>query len=171
MTVALKLVENNLHQVEVQGRHMLFHTPSSALFETDQLTRDVISCLRGQANQTSDSVTQVLCPRYPADDLQRVLGELQALELLVSPGEEGRPSKPLELENVPLTTVVLNVNTGCNLSCSYCYKEDLDVPSAGKKMSFETARQSIESRCGTSAGETRPAGSLSPTRNASTTGP
>lgn len=38
----------------------------------------------------------------------------------------------------------MNVNTGCNLSCSYCYKEDLDVPSAGKKMSFEIARDSIE---------------------------
>jgi uncharacterized protein len=36
--------------------------------------------------------------------------------------------------------VVLNVNTGCNLSCTYCYKEDLDKPSAGKKMDVETAR-------------------------------
>jgi len=46
--------------------------------------------------------------------------------------------------SLPLTTVVLNVNTGCNLSCTYCYKEDLDTPANGRKMSLETAQQSIE---------------------------
>ena len=40
--------------------------------------------------------------------------------------------------------MVLNVNTGCNLSCTYCYKEDLDKPSAGKKMSIATAEASVE---------------------------
>ena len=45
---------------------------------------------------------------------------------------------------LPLTTVVLNVNTGCNLSCTYCYKEDLAVPSAGEKMGLDTATAAIE---------------------------
>ena len=144
MTVALKLAENNLHQLEIDGRHMLFHIPSTGLFSTDQLTRDFITCLKDPAEHTSDSVVQALCHRYPAADIQRVLAELQALELIVTPGTQTSSPKTLELDNVPLTTLVLNVNTGCNLSCSYCYKEDLDVPSAGKKMSFETARDSIE---------------------------
>jgi uncharacterized protein len=52
--------------------------------------------------------------------------------------------EPLALDSVPLTTVVLNVNTGCNLSCSYCYKEDLDTPANGRKMQLQTAVDSIE---------------------------
>ena len=43
-----------------------------------------------------------------------------------------------------MSTIVLNVNTGCNLSCSYCYKEDLTTPAQGKRMGFDTAVQSIE---------------------------
>jgi len=35
-------------------------------------------------------------------------------------------------------------DTGCNLSCTYCYKEDLDTPDQGRRMSLETAKQSIE---------------------------
>ena len=39
---------------------------------------------------------------------------------------------------------MLNVNTGCNLSCTYCYKEDLDTPADGQKMDFDTAARGIE---------------------------
>ena len=40
-------------------------------------------------------------------------------------------------ERFPLTTVVLNVNTGCNLSCTYCCQgRPPDKPSAGRKMVF-----------------------------------
>jgi uncharacterized protein len=43
-----------------------------------------------------------------------------------------------------LSTLVLNVNTGCNLSCTYCYKEDLAKPAAGRKMDFATAARSVD---------------------------
>ena len=42
MSAAIKLVENNLHQLEVRGQHLLFHIPSTGLFATDEPTRDVI---------------------------------------------------------------------------------------------------------------------------------
>ena len=81
---------------------------------------------------------------FDADEVAGTIRDLIALELV----DDGRPAGAKALahtfERFPLTTVVLNVNTGCNLSCTYCYKEDLDKPSAGKKMAFETARDSIE---------------------------
>ena len=144
MSAAIKLVENNLHQLEVRGQHLLFHIPSTGLFATDEPTRDVIEYLRHRDDQTCDSVTNALSCNHRAEDVERVIQELRSLDLLVSPGVENPPRTPLALDSIPLTTLVLNVNTGCNLSCSYCYKEDLDVPSAGKKMSFDTARDSIE---------------------------
>ena len=39
---------------------------------------------------------------------------------------------------------MLNVNTGCNLSCTYCYKEDLEKPANGRKMDFVTAARSVD---------------------------
>src|SRR5690606_10902708 len=44
----------------------------------------------------------------------------------------------------PLSTIVLNVTTGCNLACSYCYKEDLTTPAKSRDMDLETARRSVD---------------------------
>ena len=50
----------------------------------------------------------------------------------------------MQVSSYPLSTLVLNVNTGCNLSCTYCYKEDLAKPSDGRKMNFVTAARSVD---------------------------
>lgn len=143
MGTPLKVFENNLHEVSVQGRDYLFHIPSTSLFESNPLVNDIISSLRSSP-QTGQSLCHDLAVRYPADDVNEALQELQSLELIHGDVESDRTLPPLALENFPLTTVVLNINTGCNLACTYCYKEDLDVPSAGKKMNFDTARDAIE---------------------------
>lgn len=143
MGTQLKILENNLHQVSVAGKSLIFHIPSTSLFENDPLTGEILTMLRGDAH-SADSLATALSGRFVEPDVRSALAEMQSLQL-VSEGEAARPVDPtLQLDSFPLTTVVLNVNTGCNLSCTYCYKEDLDVPSAGKKMEFETARESIE---------------------------
>lgn len=144
--MSLQLVENNLHQVEVAGKSFIFHIPSSSLFEGDALTNDIISTLRQLPCPTEATVAKALDSVYSSDEIQPALEELKSLSLLSEQGESAKVQeyKPLELDNIPLNTVVLNINTGCNLSCTYCYKEDLDVPSAGKKMSFAVAKQSID---------------------------
>jgi uncharacterized protein len=63
-----------------------------------------------------------------------------------------RGTKPV-IDEFPLSTVVLNVSTGCNLACSYCYKSDLATPAAAQTMSFETAREAIEMMLRASPGE------------------
>ena len=77
--------------------------------------------------------------QFAGSDIRAAVRELIALELV----SDGSPLTPeigvKRVERTALNTVVLNVNTGCNLSCTYCYKEDLDKPSAGKKMGAETA--------------------------------
>ena len=143
MGAQLNLVEQNLHLVEVDSNQLLFHIPSSSLFQLDNLTLQMIETLRAQ-EQTAEQLVAELQQQYPADQISETLKELIALEL-VSDGSPLTPEIGLKkVTEFPLNTVVLNVNTGCNLSCSYCYKEDLDKPSAGKKMGLETAIQSIE---------------------------
>jgi uncharacterized protein len=144
MSAYLQLQSNNLHQMQVAGQELLFHIPSTAIFQPDALTTDIISALSGSVLCTTDQLTQQLSNKHNAADIGTALHELRSLEMIVDSGLQPAARRPFKLDSLPLTTLVLNVNTGCNLSCSYCYKEDLDVPSAGKKMEFETAKQSID---------------------------
>jgi uncharacterized protein len=146
MNATLEVIENNLHQVKVKDKSFIFHIPTTSLFERDELTGDILSSIQGQENPTDDSLTKELSGSYAEGDITSALGELKSLSLVGNKGLNNGVEEfvPLALESAPLTTVVLSVNTGCNLSCTYCYKEDLDVPSAGKKMDFETAKQSID---------------------------
>ena len=143
MGVILNLVERNLHEVRVDDARMLFHIPSSSLFASDALTGEIIDTLRREAC-SSDSLVEHLAGRFDGAEVNETLRELIALEL-VSDGSPLSPETAVSrVERTALNTVVLNVNTGCNLSCTYCYKEDLDKPSAGKRMEVETAVASVE---------------------------
>ncbi|MCW2268142.1 hypothetical protein D3C77_47380 [compost metagenome] len=143
MGVILNLVERNLHEVQVDAARMLFHIPSSSLFASDALTGEIIDALRREGCSSEDLV-QRLGARFDGTQVNETLRELIALEL-VSDGSPLSPEVALKrVERTALNTVVLNVNTGCNLSCTYCYKEDLDKPSAGKRMEVETAVASVE---------------------------
>ena len=143
MSAILNVVEHNLHEVQVDTTRLLFHIPSSSLFASDELTTGVIAGLR--LGECSEQELQIrLADRFDSHDIKQTLDELIALEVV----SDGRPLTPeirnKRIEKTALNTVVLNVNTGCNLSCTYCYKEDLDKPSEGKKMGAETAEASVE---------------------------
>lgn len=142
--MAYQLVEHNLHEVEVSGRRLLFHIPTTSLFEIDEVGRDVLAMFREMPSVEADDVRRRFDGRHPPGEVVETLEEFINLDII----NDGRPLKaestPFKIENFPLSTIVLNVNTGCNLSCSYCYKEDLAEPSEGEKMDFETAVKSIE---------------------------
>ncbi len=135
MGAVLNLVQHNLHELRVEDTRMLFHIPSSSLFALDPLTEALIDRIRRQS-LTAEALIEGLRTEFDADEVAEAIRDLVALELV----NDGRPvsTTPLthSFDRFPLTTVVLNVNTGCNLSCTYCYKEDLDKPSAGKKNVF-----------------------------------
>ena len=138
------LVDRNIHELTLDDRRLLFHIPSSSLFAMDPLSGALIDLVRQQERCSHEQILTALQPRYQPQDIAETLTELQSLEVIAD-GNPLTPETPkLKLENCPLTTLVLNVNTGCNLSCTYCYKEDLATPADGEKMDFATARQSIE---------------------------
>jgi uncharacterized protein len=140
---------SNGHLVQVDGRSMLFHVPTSALFELDELGAAVIDLAQREPDATVGTLSQRLeahAPgRFPADQVAGFLDQLANLEVLQEAGRL-RPVNParISIESYPLSTIVLNVNTGCNLGCTYCYKEDLAVPARGERMSFETAARSVD---------------------------
>jgi uncharacterized protein len=152
----MTLVRANLHRVDVGARQMLFHVPSSGLFELDGLSREVLALLDRHEHLSTETLHDHLAARYGRDALQDAVGELRSLEIIAPSGTEARLNpQPRPVRNFPLTTVVLNVNTGCNLSCTYCYKADLATPAQGRKMSSDTAIAAIEMLLRESPGQPR----------------
>ena len=134
----------NGHLVREKDVAFLLHVPTTALFGMDDLGTHLIEMCRAEAYHEDDLVTR-LSPHYAPQRVRDLIGELRKLEVL-QPKNALRAINPAaaKLQNTPLSTVVLNVNTGCNLHCTYCYKEDLAVPREGKRMDFVTAARSID---------------------------
>lgn len=133
----------NAHRVAVGGQELLFHVPTTSLFVMDTMDRAVLDFASGHEGFSQDELEQQFDGAAAVEAAAKLDGFLR-LDVV----NDGRPLKPerppIEIENFPLTTIVLNVNSGCNLACSYCYKEDLEIPSKGQKMAFDTAVRSVE---------------------------
>ncbi|MBU6443337.1 MAG: quinohemoprotein amine dehydrogenase maturation protein [Alphaproteobacteria bacterium] len=141
---SLRLIPHNLHDVQVADRRVLFHVPTTALFEADAVTCELIDFFRARPAVSADELQQAFEGRYDAGRIAGVLQELIELEVIQPAANVAAPVAPLRIEKFPVNTLVLNVNTGCNLSCTYCYKEDLSAPAQGKLMGADTARRSID---------------------------
>src|SRR5690554_1106113 len=143
MGAVLNLVEHNLHEVQVGDTRMLFHIPSSSLFALDNLTSGILDRLRSGA-ESAEALVSGPSNRFSEHEITEPVRELLPLDLV----NDCRPLTDeigtLRVDHFPLTPVVLNVNTRPNLSCPYCYNEDLDIPSAGRKMELQTAIDSVE---------------------------
>lgn len=139
----LRLIRNDVHLVRVGDRRLLFHIPSTGLFELDDHSAAVLDRLATGGDATFSDIA-ALAPEFSTAAWAEVVDELVALGAVGYPGAAVRaPSRP-RFEDAPLSTLVLNVNTGCNLSCTYCYKEDLARPAAGERLGLDTARKSVE---------------------------
>ncbi len=146
MGTRLQLVEHNLHEVHLAdvASRLLFHIPSTSLFAADEAVGGIIDTLRA-GNCTQEDLQQRLGQYLSPELLSEALQELRSLEIVAEQGQTLSPDIRVQrVEHMALSTVVLNVNTGCNLSCTYCYKEDLDTPGAGKRMGAETAEAAVE---------------------------
>ncbi len=135
----------NGHLVRGGGAAYMLHVPTTAVFGVDDLGLAVIEAFRVSGGRSVDEVVAELVGRFPPDRIRAFAAELGKLEVLQRSGSL-KPINPTSarLTQVPLSTIVLNVNTGCNLACTYCYKEDLAKPAAGKRMDFATAARSVD---------------------------
>ncbi|MBZ0215477.1 MAG: quinohemoprotein amine dehydrogenase maturation protein [Fimbriimonadaceae bacterium] len=140
---AMTFIPQNVHDVDVDGRRMLFHIPTTGLFEIDEVCGAVIDLLRRQEQVTRESVHDALDDRFGVDEVGGVIDSLCTLDI-VRGDIQGDATPPVQVKEFPLSTIVLTVNSGCNLSCTYCYKEDLTTPDQGNRMDFETAVKSFE---------------------------
>ena len=140
----VELVPHNLHRVAVDGRELLFHVPTTSLFELDAPARDELD-LVARAPRSRAALHEQLALRHDARAIAEAIDELAACDVLRDPRAPApEPAAKKRVTSFPLTTVVLNVATGCNLACGYCFKEDLTSVAKSEVMDFATAQAAIE---------------------------
>ena len=135
----------NGHVVKGETEHYLLHVPTTAVFGLDALGLAAFELYRTKGGRSVDDVVALLAGRHEPARIRAFAAELRKLEIL-QPSGSLKPINPatVKVSAYPLSTLVLNVNTGCNLSCTYCYKEDLAKPADGRKMDFVTAARSVD---------------------------
>ncbi len=143
-----KLRRGEYHRFEADGAPYVYLVPSAAVFRLDGPSVAVLDAL-GDADIAPDALVGSLVARFEEPVLKNAIGELlgaRAIRSVAAPVEIATPAPPKK--RIPLTTLVLNVTSKCNLACTYCYEYGEDrVVEPSKKPRFmteETARQSVD---------------------------
>ncbi|HYG90063.1 MAG TPA: quinohemoprotein amine dehydrogenase maturation protein [Azospirillum sp.] len=141
MTTVLRARAEDLHEVAAGGRPVLFHVPSSGLFDLDEPSRAILELLRTREAPV-DELVRRLDGRHAAGTVREAAAELLRLRLVqAGPAHAApRPAVPTGA----LTTLVLNVTSGCNLACTYCYKEDLRPAGGAARLSEDAGRAAVD---------------------------
>ena len=132
------------HDFKVRDRHVMLHIPSTGIFDLDDLTGSMVGYLRGRKQVTPDELYLQFATGNASGQVFESIADLKSLGVLSDHLPQPDQGAGVSVTEFPLSTVVINVNTGCNLSCTYCYKEDLTTPAKGEKMDLATARKSID---------------------------
>lgn len=132
------------HDVAVKGRRVLLHVPSTAIFDLDGVMGELLDFARPRSSVSFENLQARFVGRAAPKVIADAVEDLKSLGVLRGEPIAANQGPGLRVKEFPLSTIVLNVNTGCNLSCTYCYKEDLSTPSKGDKLGLEKATKGIE---------------------------
>lgn len=122
-----KVNRQNFRIVKKDNENLLFHVPTTSLFEIDETNEKLLNRLNNKELKITDFSKEELVELEKLN----IIGNIEKQEYI-------------EVKNFPATTLILNVASGCNLSCTYCYKADLTTLKNSGNMSFETATAAIE---------------------------
>ena len=145
-----RLALREFHAFEAAGQRFLYLVPSAAVVRLDAPSEAVLRSLSGGPRHR-DEISSDLGPRFQPEEIRSAVSELlqmRAIGAAAAPPERVLPVLPAA--DFPLTTMVLNVTSKCNLACKYCYEygEDRVVDVAAKElprfMDEETARTSVD---------------------------
>lgn len=128
------------------GGDFVYLISTSAVFRLDRITGAIVDRLNSGA-RTAEDVIESLAGGFARADLVEALAELHQMGIIASPDRIASIPKFRPIENVPLSTLVLNTSNKCNLACKYCYEyghDRLSEPAPAKFMDEVTARQSVE---------------------------
>jgi uncharacterized protein len=143
------LRRGELHAFEAAGAPFVYLVPSAAVFRLDDASRDVLATL-GDGEMAAEELVNALRDRWTPAEIGAAVTELLSARAVraVAPLAEQAAPPARPRKRIPLTTLVLNVTSKCNLACTYCYEYGADrIVESGTKPRFmndETARKSVD---------------------------
>ena len=139
----MQLQRHNYRALGKEGQRFLLHVPTTSMFELDKAADALLALFEAREQVGAEEIRNSFDGHFSPDEM------CDSLEDFISLGIVGKERKSYEIAprpvgQTPLSTLVLTLTTGCNLGCSYCYREDLTTPRAAKVMEEETACRSID---------------------------
>jgi uncharacterized protein len=145
-----RLALREFHPFTARGAHYLYLVPSAAVVRLDEPAAAVVEALAAGPRGRTE-IADALADRFAPDVVASSVAEL--MEIRAIGPEKAPPERTLKVlppADFPLTTMVLNVTSKCNLACTYCYEygEDRVADMSSSKMprflDEATARQSVD---------------------------
>lgn len=140
---SLQLQRQNYRAVGKGGQRFLLHVPTTAMYELDKAADSVLEFLEETGAISEQDVRGRFDGIYSPDEVCDSLADFIALGVISSERKDFK-NAPREIKHSPISTLVLTLTTGCNLGCTYCYREDLTTPSKATVMEEATARRAID---------------------------
>jgi len=148
------------HTFDGDGAPYVYLVPSAAVYRLDDASVAVLDTL-GERDLEPAELAVSLGQRFPLADVKSAIEELVRVRAIkafdapvapapaaASPAAPAVVPQPAKKKRVPLTTLVVNVTSKCNLSCTYCYEYGEDkITEASTKPRFmdeATARKSVD---------------------------
>jgi len=135
----MKYETSIFHTFETMGEKFVYASGSAAICGLDETASGLL--------ERFSSADGMEVGSWGSDDERTSFEELVSFGLLRPVGEATTPgADPLQMP-FPLATLVLNVSSRCNLSCTYCYEYGEDKLSdlrGSATMASDTAKRSID---------------------------
>lgn len=125
---------------------VLVAAKSMALFELDAVCEAILHYGQVRPACSLDHLTAALAGRFSAEEVAETVREFIRLHLF----EPNPPAPPvlmpvLDVEQFPVSSLVVNVANKCNLHCTYCYEpEEAKYGPAPVQMDWPTAQASVD---------------------------
>ena len=140
---SLLLQRQNYRALGKSGQRTLLHVPTSAMFELDKAADSVLALLESHDSVDELQVRSHFDGVYSPGEVCDSLSDF--LELgIVSDKRLDYEIAAREIRRSPLNTLILTLTTGCNMGCTYCYREDLTTPRDAAVMAEATAKLAID---------------------------
>jgi uncharacterized protein len=139
-----RIAENRMFHAD--GHDFLFLTGTSAIFETDPDTKDILE----KGFRAGEFSREEFFSRMDGSDKENreLFDELVNRRVLVKADSEAFVrTTGTDQGTIPLKTLVLHVTEACNLGCRYCYHSQnraRAVKKTGRTMSSQVAQQAID---------------------------
>ncbi len=114
---------------------LVFHVPTSALFELDAPTARLLDTVEAAGGGSQEELAELARSQgLEAGAARRTIDELLKLRLLVTAGARGAPLHDPTPPGEGIRNLTLHVAHGCNLACRYCYADHGLYGGAGARM-------------------------------------